>query len=164
MLFSMRLELLGSTLLTFTRTVQQHQSQLLRSKTFSFIRICRNTFPWCLQKTALLSHRVISEVRVRWRNVCVYVCVFVDVCVCVCECVCLWVIMCMWVCLSVRVFLCMIICVCLSVYVWLCASECVWVCENVCVSVFVSLCVFLVDSELFTFKQFITTIYRTFLS
>ena len=93
----MRWELLGSTLLTFTCTVQQRQSQLLCSKTFSFIRICRNIFPWCLQKTALLSHRVISDVRVQWRNVCIYVCVFVGVCVFVdvCVCVCLYVSVCL---------------------------------------------------------------------
>lgn len=125
MLLSMSWELLGSTLLTFTCTVQQRQSQMLCSKMFSQESV--GTFPWCLQKLPFSHRGSFQKWGVQWRNVCV--------CGYLCVCVCLWVIMCMWVCLSVWVF-CVWLYVCLSVYVWLCVS---WVCacENVCVSVWV---------------------------
>ena len=162
MLFSMRWELLGSTLLTFTCTVQQRQSQLLCSKTFSFIRIWVGTFFLGACKKLPFSHTGSFQ---KWgcneeMYVFMFVCLWVFVCLWmfVCVCVCMWVCVCVceWLCACecVWVFLCMIICVCLSVYV----------CVHLSVCECVRMCVFLVDSELFNFKQFITTIYRTFLS
>ena len=75
--------------------------------------------------------------RLRWTNVCVYVCVCVCecvVCVCVCVCVGVWCV-CVCVCVCVWVVCVCGVCVCVCTCVWVCGVcvfACVWVC-GVCV-------------------------------